>query len=272
MAAGRSEFLESQHADTYPLLMAHASSSTSELDHVVNVRPANASDQDQSGGHYRTLTGVSGTHGESVAVPVGALNERSPGDQTSSAGTTAGNSSRSNGTASVYGNARQRTSPLNSGPWISFELCITVSQIVASIVVLSISRDEKPQAPLKFWIAGYAAGCIATLPLLYWRYTHRYVRLRDQDSLPTSSATPPPRPSSPSSNPSPYVSLSLPRAHDEESEGESRSQSLDHRGTEGPGSGYAYSYGTCRAIWCTRCAAHMSFIGQGMSGFHLTKC
>ncbi|PIN09042.1 Anaphase-promoting complex (APC), subunit 11 [Handroanthus impetiginosus] len=67
---------------------------------------------------------------------------------------------------------RQR-SPLNSGLWISVELVLTVGQIIAAIIVLSLSRHEKPRAPLKAWIVGYASGCLAILPLLYWRFKHR---------------------------------------------------------------------------------------------------
>ncbi|KAK7817831.1 e3 ubiquitin-protein ligase, partial [Quercus suber] len=76
---------------------------------------------------------------------------------------------------------RRRRSPLNSGLWISIELVLTVSQIVASVVVLSVSRNEHPHAPLFAWIVGYASGCVATLPLLYWRYRHRN-QASEQDS------------------------------------------------------------------------------------------
>ncbi|CAL1377889.1 unnamed protein product [Linum trigynum] len=68
---------------------------------------------------------------------------------------------------------RRRRSPLNSGLWISVELLITVGQIVASVVVLSLSRNEHPQAPLFAWVVGYASGCVATLPILYWRFRTR---------------------------------------------------------------------------------------------------
>ena len=71
------------------------------------------------------------------------------------------------------GYGRHRRSPLNSGLWISVELIVTVSQIMASIVVLSLSRDENPQAPLFAWVVGYASGCVAMLPILYWRYRNR---------------------------------------------------------------------------------------------------
>ncbi|CAA0838352.1 RING/U-box superfamily protein [Striga hermonthica] len=72
------------------------------------------------------------------------------------------------------GNSRGRQrSPLNSALWISVELVLTVSQIVAAVVVLSLSEHERPRAPLKAWIMGYASGCFAILPLLYWRFKHR---------------------------------------------------------------------------------------------------
>ncbi|KAI4379762.1 hypothetical protein MLD38_006016 [Melastoma candidum] len=78
------------------------------------------------------------------------------------------------------GDARRHRNPLNSGLWISVELALTMSQITASVVVLSISQDEHPRAPLFLWIVGYATGCFATLPLLYWRYRNRN-QLTDQD-------------------------------------------------------------------------------------------
>lgn len=78
-------------------------------------------------------------------------------------------------------NSRPRRSPLNSGWWISIELLVNVSQIVAAITVLSLSRHEKPRAPLFEWVIGYTAGCIATLPHLYWRYLHRNSPGSDQE-------------------------------------------------------------------------------------------
>ncbi|CAN1168205.1 E3 ubiquitin-protein ligase At4g11680 [Linum perenne] len=68
---------------------------------------------------------------------------------------------------------RRRRSPLNSGLWISVELLVTVCQIVASVVVLLLSRNEHPKAPLFAWVVGYASGCVATLPILYWRFRTR---------------------------------------------------------------------------------------------------
>ncbi|KAH7652073.1 Zinc finger RING/FYVE/PHD-type protein [Dioscorea alata] len=67
----------------------------------------------------------------------------------------------------------QRGSPLNSGLWISVELVVSISQIIAAIIVVSLSRHEKPETPLFAWIIGYTIGCVASLPHLYWRYIHR---------------------------------------------------------------------------------------------------
>ncbi|KAH0894762.1 hypothetical protein HID58_057191 [Brassica napus] len=77
---------------------------------------------------------------------------------------------------------RRRRSPLNSGLWISIELLLTLGQIIAAIVVLSLSKHEHPRAPLFAWIVGYACGCVATLPLLYWRYYHHSSHPSEQDS------------------------------------------------------------------------------------------
>ncbi|KAE8724980.1 hypothetical protein F3Y22_tig00009024pilonHSYRG00002 [Hibiscus syriacus] len=42
-----------------------------------------------------------------------------------------------------------------------------ISQIVASLAVLAVSRNEKPQAPLFTWIVGYVAGCAFSIPILF---------------------------------------------------------------------------------------------------------
>lgn len=60
--------------------------------------------------------------------------------------------------------------PLNSGLWISIELIAYVSQILATFIVISFSRNEHPQAPLFAWVIGYSLGCASRLPHLYWRY------------------------------------------------------------------------------------------------------
>ncbi|KAK1413926.1 hypothetical protein QVD17_29663 [Tagetes erecta] len=69
---------------------------------------------------------------------------------------------------------RRRWSPFDTLLWISIELGFTLGEIIASVVVLYISRNENPQTPLFAWIVGYTAGCVASLPFLYWRYLHRH--------------------------------------------------------------------------------------------------
>nr|GFC21981.1 E3 ubiquitin-protein ligase At1g63170 [Tanacetum cinerariifolium] len=83
-----------------------------------------------------------------------------------------------------------RRSPLNSGYWISIELVITVSQIIAAVIVLSLSRHERPHAPLFTWVIGYASGCVATLPLLFWRFYFRNQATDQDPSLPRQSSAP----------------------------------------------------------------------------------
>ncbi|XP_020100092.1 E3 ubiquitin-protein ligase At1g63170-like isoform X1 [Ananas comosus] len=85
-------------------------------------------------------------------------------------------------------NRATRRSPLNSGLWISVELVVNVSQIIAAVIVLALSRHEHPKAPLFEWIIGYTVGCIATLPHLYWRYIHRNNLNSEQESRQGSSS------------------------------------------------------------------------------------
>jgi hypothetical protein len=81
---------------------------------------------------------------------------------------------------------RRHRSPVNSGLWISIELVVNFCQIVAAIVVLSLSKHEHPHAPLFQWVIGYTAGCVATLPHLYWRYVHRNHQGSNQEAGPAA--------------------------------------------------------------------------------------
>lgn len=122
------------------------------------------------------------------------------------------NSRSSSFVRSGDGYSRRRRSPLNSGLWISVELLVTMSQIIASIVVLSLSTNENPQAPLFAWVVGYASGCVATLPILYWRFRNRNrgAELESTQSHQVSSEHNPPEPRS-------YTAISITQASDEES-------------------------------------------------------
>ncbi|KAM3347645.1 hypothetical protein ACQJBY_021528 [Aegilops geniculata] len=75
----------------------------------------------------------------------------------------------------------RQQNPLNSGLWISIELIVNVSQIIAAVTVLSVSRDEHPRAPLFEWVVGYIIGCVATIPHLYWRYLHHNCQNIEQE-------------------------------------------------------------------------------------------
>ncbi|XP_020396060.1 RING/U-box superfamily protein isoform X3 [Zea mays] len=59
--------------------------------------------------------------------------------------------------------------------------------VVAAIVILIFSRHEHPHAPLFAWIIGYTLGCIASLPLIYWRYVHRNRHLDQEPQQPPTT-------------------------------------------------------------------------------------
>ncbi|XP_062188075.1 E3 ubiquitin-protein ligase At1g12760-like [Phragmites australis] len=98
----------------------------------------------------------------------------------SSSGTIAASNSR-NASVARRDQGRRQQNPLNSGIWISIELIVNVTQIIAAISVLSVSKNEHPHAPLSVWLIGYTIGCIATLPHLYWRYLHRNRQNTEQE-------------------------------------------------------------------------------------------
>ncbi|KAJ9692456.1 hypothetical protein PVL29_011493 [Vitis rotundifolia] len=60
---------------------------------------------------------------------------------------------------------------LDSGLCISVQLILTVTQVVASLVVLWVCMAQEHRYPKLFtWVMGYASGCALMLPLLYFRY------------------------------------------------------------------------------------------------------
>ncbi|XVF25040.1 hypothetical protein REPUB_Repub13aG0179500 [Reevesia pubescens] len=193
----------SEQADQYPLLMEQVGSQSDQEHIIVMTRhddAASSSSQDEQ------PSGVNLTRSEDGP----SSSTQAPINQTSSSSNRL-NSRNSSFMRRSDGYGRRRRSPLNSGLWISVELVVTVSQIIASIVVLSLSRNEKPQAPLFAWIVGYASGCLATLPILYWRFRNRN-RVIEQDSSHS-------RQGSSHSNPSestPYTAISVTQASDEE--------------------------------------------------------
>ena len=151
---------------TCPLLMERAESFS---EHVIDI-PRNGDTSPSNLSHETTSNGLDVLQCEDRP----SSSARVLVSQPSQPSTSSSNGTNSRTSSAIRrGDARRRRSPLNSGLWISIELVLTVSQIVASIVVLAFSRNEHPHAPLFAWIVSYASGCVATLPLLYWRYHHR---------------------------------------------------------------------------------------------------
>ncbi|KAH6760656.1 C3H4 type zinc finger protein [Perilla frutescens var. hirtella] len=148
-------------------LLMEGADSCSDSEHVIDITSRSDASSSNSS-HERPPTGLEQQRSEDQP----STSSRVPVYQPQSFSASGSNSR--NSSLIRRGNTRSRQrSPLNSGLWISVELVLTVSQIIAAIVVLSLSRHEKPRAPLRAWVVGYASGCLAILPLLYWRFKHR---------------------------------------------------------------------------------------------------
>ena len=170
-------------SDTHPLLMERLGSLNGNQ-HIIDI--TGSSDPSTSGStNDRHFNGVdTSQHEERIS------SARVPVSQPSASTSNVSNGSNSRNSSFIRrGDTRRNRSPVHSGLWISVELVLLVSQIVASIVVLSLSRHEHPRNPLFGWIVGYACGCVATRPLLYWRYYH-HNQHQDQDSSQTRQTTP----------------------------------------------------------------------------------
>lgn len=150
--------------ETMPLLMEQPENSNAS-DHIIDITGTGDGSQSSSS-HNRPSNGLNPSQQEDRTSGTARVPTSLPSLPPSN-----GSNSR-NSSFLRRGDTRRRRSPLNSGLWISIELVLTIGQIIASIVVLSLSRHEHPRTPLFAWIVGYASGCVATLPLLYWRYRH----------------------------------------------------------------------------------------------------
>ncbi|KMT16888.1 hypothetical protein BVRB_2g043630 [Beta vulgaris subsp. vulgaris] len=163
-------FAESQcksQTERYSLLMEHPEQ-RNENEYVIDIRRSVEASSSGSA-HDRNSNEMESTQPEDRP----SSSARATVSQLSLPLSNISNSRNSSFSRRGNGHSRRRRSPLNSGLWISVELVLTLGQIVASVIVLSLSRHEHPRTPLFAWIMGYATGCIATLPLLYWRYLHR---------------------------------------------------------------------------------------------------
>lgn len=203
MAVSSAEPIRGVHTDNYPLLLEGHDSQGNE-EHVIDiVRGGEASSSNATDSAVRHSVSPNNDHPETSGI-------HEPFPSLSSHSRTLSRSSsfvrRSEGTG------RRNWSPFNSGFWISIELILTLSQIIASMTVLCLSRHEHPQAPLFSWIVGYTAGCFASLPVLYWRFLHRN-QSAERVALQANQTSP--RVSSPS-GPNSYVTISLGQTAEQE--------------------------------------------------------
>ena len=179
MATVLPEFLCESKTVKPPILMDQIESH-SNRDHVIDMR---SSSETASSGSSHDTSGLDTLQHE------GRPSTSTPVFQTSRSSANEANSRISSFARGGDGNGRRRRSPLNSGLWISTELVLTVSQIISAIAVLCLSRHEHPHAPLFGWIVGYTSGCVATLPLLYWRWHYRNLDTEPDSSQPRGGST-----------------------------------------------------------------------------------
>ncbi|KAK8931157.1 E3 ubiquitin-protein ligase [Platanthera zijinensis] len=145
-----------------------------EHNHIIDVTTGESTSTSTSQGEYN---GSREVHNEDMASTNRATASRLSSSPTTSRSAPLRRRGENHG--------RRRRNPLNSGLWISIELLANASQIVAAVVVLSLSRHEHPRAPLFTWIIVYTIGCVAILPHLCWRYIHRTNHTSTQESAPT---------------------------------------------------------------------------------------
>ncbi|KAI7993299.1 hypothetical protein ACSBR2_040299 [Camellia fascicularis] len=205
-----------RETDKSPLLMEQVQN-PGDREHVIDVR--NSTEASSSGStHDTNVLDALQREDQSSATT------RASGFQNSLSSANGSNSRNSSLIRRGDGHGRRRRNPLNSGLWISVDLVLTVSQIVAATVVLSLSRHEHPRAPLFGWIVCYASGCVATLPLLYWRWLYRN-QASEQDSSQSRQG------STQSNRPTSFSTLSIAR----NSEGEGRPTVTPSRGAQSVG-------------------------------------
>ena len=148
---------------SHPLLMDHTGN-LSHHDHTIDIPRNDVTSPSAS--HHDDLESLDEFHDtRSPPDEVPAVPERSSVTYDVSDSQNASSARRDRG--------HRQQNPLNSGFWISIELIVNLSQIIAATCVLSVSRNEHPHAPLFEWVIGYTIGGVATLPHLYWRYLHR---------------------------------------------------------------------------------------------------
>ncbi|KAJ0959688.1 hypothetical protein J5N97_000656 [Dioscorea zingiberensis] len=163
-------------ADRVPLLMEQSTDHNNAHDHIIDIpRTGIASTSTSNGDDFTDSDELHHEDRTSASL-------QAPSTQSFLPSPTVSNSRNASVARRGDTYARRHRSPLNSGFWISVELVVNLCQITAAVIVLALSRHEHPRAPLFTWIIGYTAGCLLTLPHLYWRYIHRSSQGPEQDS------------------------------------------------------------------------------------------
>ncbi|GAA0145551.1 hypothetical protein LIER_05722 [Lithospermum erythrorhizon] len=158
---------QENQTDRFPLLMEQAECRQSN-EHLIDIEGSGA----PSSSPPLDNESLGSNRGHDDAEP--SASSVAPAIQSPSSASNSFNSRSSSVARRGDGSVRRHPwNALNTTLWITIEMLFTLVQIVAAVVVLSVSRHENPQTPLFAWVVGYAAGCMATLPLLYWRYLHR---------------------------------------------------------------------------------------------------
>ncbi|KAA8523075.1 hypothetical protein F0562_009498 [Nyssa sinensis] len=206
MAVSSQESSQESPTDSYPLLMEQPENHENH-EHIVDIE--RGCDSSSSGSdHNDSPRGLSLSHHDDRPFSSAQVHTTQSPSSLSDGSNSRGSSPMRRG----EGFGRRHWSPFNTVFWLSIELVFTVGQIIAAIIVLSVSGHENPQTPLFAWVVGYAAGCAASLPTLYWRFLHRIQgtgqgsnQLRRGSSQGNSA-----------SEPNSYITISLTRSSEEE--------------------------------------------------------
>ncbi|GAB4828347.1 hypothetical protein Ancab_035344 [Ancistrocladus abbreviatus] len=191
MAVSSQEPIHESQTDQYPLLLEQHDSNVNH-EHIIHIeRGGEASSSDSP--DFQCPNGFS---------PLTYADRPTSSNQTPSSRSSSSSMGRTHSRSTSFMRrsdefSRRRWSPFNSGFWICIELVFTLSQIIASVVILCLSRHEHPRAPLFAWVVGYTTGCFVSLPILCWRYVHhnqgneQVSAPQDQDSLEGNTASDP---------------------------------------------------------------------------------
>ncbi|KAK4343460.1 hypothetical protein RND71_036554 [Anisodus tanguticus] len=199
MAVTSEEVTQENPTDRFPLLMEQAESRESN-EHVIDVEQGCGPSSSGSSGNDSPRDLEMPNHEDILS------------SRNSSSSSSNEPNSRSPSIARRGEGYDRRWSPFNTLLWLSIELIFTLGQIVAAVVVLSLSKEENPETPLFAWIVGYATGCAASVPLLYWRYLLFY-QATDQRSAQLRQGSPQ---VNTTADPNSYITISLTRSSDEE--------------------------------------------------------